>query len=54
MTKEQMEEIARKFTSFENLDDAHNSSDFTEIAKWTLGSMLAEAYKMGVAAGKGE
>ena len=54
MTKEQMEEIARKFTGFKTLNDAHDGTDFCEIAKWTLCSMLEEAYEMGVKAGKGE
>lgn len=47
MTKEQMEAIARKHTAFKDLSDSYSSDDFTEIAKWTLGTMLAEAYEMG-------
>lgn len=54
MNLEQQEAIARKYTSFETLEDAHNGTDFCEIAKWTLVSMLAEAYALGVKAGKGE
>ena len=47
MTKEQMEAIACKYTSFKDLSDSHSGDDFTEVAKWTLGTMLAEAYRMG-------
>lgn len=47
MTQEQMNAIAARYTDFPDLTKTHSGDDFTEVAKWTVESMLKAAYELG-------
>lgn len=47
LSLEQMEQIARKYTDFDNLVDTNSGDDFTEISKWNIKNILQIAYMLG-------